>query len=348
MEIGVFTFGDIGADPHTGRSVSAPERLRNIVEEITVADQAGVDIYGLGEHHRPDYAVSAVAVALAAAAAQTKNIRFTSTVSVLSSDDPVRVFQQFATLDGLSDGRAEIIAGRGAFTESFPLFGYDLKDYDDLFIEKLRMLLEINRHEHVRWPGGAHTQALDGLGVYPRPVQEQLPIWLAVGGTPQSAMRAADLGLPMAFALIMGGEWARAAPILQLYHQAGHRAGHDPSGLKTSLNAHAFVHESMEKAIDIYYPAHSARMTDLGRERGMAPQSRETFTAFCGPRGGYFVGGPTEVAEKILAAHEMLRFDRILLQFGVGVIDHRAMMEAIEILGTRVIPEVRRGLSNRA
>ena len=170
-------------------------------------------------------------------------------------------------------------------------------------------------------------------------------VWLAVGGTPQSALRAADLGLPMAFALIMGGEWMRAAPILQLYHQAGHGAGHDPSSLKTSLNAHAFVHESMEKAIDIYYPAHSARMGDLGRERGMAGQSRETFTAFCGPRGGYFVGGPTEVAEKILAAHEVLRFDRIMLQFGVGVIEHRAMLEAIEILGTRVIPEVRRGLS---
>jgi len=345
MEIGLFTFGDIGTNPRTGQTVTAPERLRNIVEEITLADEVGVDVYGLGEHHRADYAVSAVAVALAAAAVQTRRIRFTSTVSVLSSDDPVRVFQQFSTLDGLSAGRAEIIAGRGAFIESFPLFGYDLNDYDALFVEKLHMLLEITKHERVRWPGTAHTQPLDGLGVYPRPVQDRLPVWMAVGGTPQSAARAASLGLPAAFALIMGGEWARLAPLLQLYHETGHAAGQDPSGLKTSLNAHAFVHESMEKAIDIYYPAHSGKMSDLGRERGMSGQSRETFTAFCGPRGGYFVGGPTEVAEKILAAHELLRFDRILLQFGVGVVDHRSMLEAIEILGTRVIPEVRRGLA---
>jgi len=345
MEIGLFTFGDIGTNPHTGLTVSAPERLRNMVEEMVLADQVGVDVYGLGEHHRPDYAVSAIAVALAAAATQTKHIRFTSTVSVLSSDDPVRVFQQFATLDGLSTGRAEIIAGRGAFIESFPLFGYDLDDYEDLFVEKLHMLLEINKQEHVNWPGSKHTQVLDGLGVYPRPVQDPLPIWMAVGGTPQSAARAASLGLPAAFALILGGEWARLAPLLQFYHQTGHRAGHDASVLKTSLNAHAFVHESMEKAIDVYYPAHSAKMGDLGRERGMAAQSRETFTAFCGPHGGYFVGGPTEVAEKILAAHEALRFDRIMLQFGVGVIEHRTMLEAIEILGTRVIPEVRRGLA---
>lgn len=346
MEIGLFTFGDIGTNPQTGQTVNAPERLRNIVEEITLADEVGVDVYGLGEHHRADYAVSAVAVALAAAAMRTKRIRFTSTVTVLSSDDPVRVYQQFATLDGLSDGRAEMIAGRGAFSESFPLFGYDLDDYEDLFIEKLYMLLEINKLEHVNWPGSTHTQALDGLGVYPRPVQDPLPIWMAVGGTPQSAARAASLGLPAAFALILGGEWARLAPLLQLYHQTGHASGQDPSRLKTSLNAHAFVHDSMEKAIDIYYPAHSARMGDLGRERGMPSQSRDTFTTFCGPRGGYFVGGPTEVAEKILAAHEALRFERMMLQFGVGVIDHRTMLEAIEILGTRVIPEVRRGLAN--
>jgi len=339
MEIGLFTFGDIGTNPRTGQRVGAPERLRNITEEIVLADQVGVDVYGLGEHHRADYAVSAVAVALAAAATQTRHIRFTSAVSVLSSDDPVRVFQQFATLDGLSAGRAELIAGRGAFIESFPLFGYDLKDYEGLFVEKLHMLLEISKHEHVHWPGSTHTQALDGLGVYPRPDQARLPIWMAVGGTPQSAARAASLGLPAAFALIMGGEWARMAPLLQLYHQTGHAAGQDPSHLKTSLNAHAFVHESMQKAIDIYYPAHSGRMGDLGRERGMPAQSREVFSAFCGPRGGYFVGGPTEVAEKILAAHEVLRFDRIMLQFGVGVIEHRHMLEAIEILGTRVIPE---------
>ena len=286
-----------------------------------------------------------MAVALAAAATQTKRIRLTSTVSVLSSDDPVRVFQQFATLDGLSDGRAEIIAGRGAFTESFPLFGYDLNDYDDLFIEKLHMLLEINGHEHVHWPGSTHTRTLDGLGIYPRPVQDQLPIWMAVGGTPQSAARAACLGLPAAFALIFGGEWALIAPMLQLYYQTGHSAGQDRSRLKTSLNVHGFVHNSMEKALDIYYPAHSAWFAHLGRERGMPVQNRAQFKTFSGPRGGYFVGGPTEVAEKILATHEALRFDRILLEFGIGIIDHRSMLEVIEILGTRVIPEVRKRLA---
>ena len=346
MEIGIFTFGDVGTNPRTGQFVDAPERLRNLAEEIVLADQVGVDAYGLGEHHRADYAVSAIAVALAAAATQTKHIRLTSAVSVLSSDDPVRVFQQFATLDGLSEGRAEIIAGRGAFTESFPLFGYDLNDYDDLFIEKLHMLLEINKQEHVRWPGTRHTQPLNGLGVYPRPRQEQLPIWMAVGGTPQSAARAANLGLPAAFALILGGEWARIAPMLQLYHQTCHSAGHDTSRLKTSLNVHGFVHESMEKALDIYYPAHAAWQEHMGRERGMTAQSRDIFTRFSGPRGGYFVGGPSEVAEKILAAHEVLRFDRIMLELGIGIIDHRDMLDAIEILGTRVIPEVRRALAN--
>jgi len=348
MEIGLFTFGDIGPNPVTGQVVGAPERLRNIVEEITLADQVGVDVYGLGEHHRDDYAVSSIAVALAAAATQTKRIRFTSTVSVLSSDDPVRVFQQFATLDGLSDGRAEIIAGRGAFSESFPLFGYDMNDYDDLFIEKLHMLLEINKAEHANWPGSAHTQPLDGLGVYPRPVQLQLPIWLGVGGTPQSAMRAGTMGLPMAMALILGGEWKRVAPMFQLYHQAGHEAGHRALRLKTSLTAHGFVHNSMKSALDIYYPAHSAKMGKLGRERGMPMQSREMFEKFSGPNGGYFTGGPSQLAEKILAAHEVLRFDRILLQFGVGVIDHRSMLEAIEILGANVIPEIRRGLAKVA
>lgn len=345
MEIGIFTFGDIGTNPQTGQTIGAPERLRNIVSEITLADQVGVDVYGLGEHHRDDYAVSSVAVALAAGALHTSRIRFTSTVSVLNTDDPVRLFQQFATLDGLSNGRAEIIAGRGAFTESFPLFGYDLRDYDDLFIEKLHMLLEICKHEHVHWPGSTHTRPLDGLGVYPRPVQAQLPVWLGVGGTMQSVARAATMGLPMAMALIMGGEWERIAPVFQMYHQTGHREGYARPQLRTALNVHGFVHTSMKSAIDIYYPAHSARMEKLGRERGMPKQSRDTFEALSGPRGGYFIGGPNEVADKILAAHEVLGFDRIMLQLGVGVIEHRTMLEAIEILGTQVIPQIRKALA---
>ena len=270
MEIGLYTFGDVGTNPVTGERIAARRRLKALLQEIRLADEVGLDVFGLGEHHRPNYAISSPSTVLAAAASVTKNIRLSSAVSVLSSDDPIRVFQQFATVDNLSDGRAELMVGRGSFIESFPLFGYDLDDYEDLFIEKLHMLLEINSREHVTWPGSKHTQALDGLGVYPRPVQDPLPIWMAVGGTPQSAARAASLGLPAAFALILGGEWARLAPLLQLYHQTGHSSGQDPSRLKTSLNAHAFVHKTMEKAIDIYYPAHSARMGDLGRERGMS------------------------------------------------------------------------------
>jgi probable LLM family oxidoreductase len=343
MEIGLYTFGDVGADPVTGRQVSPAERLRNLVEEIVLADQVGLDVFGLGEHHQPDYAVSAPAVALAAAATRTNRIRLTSAVTVLSSDDPIRVFQQFATLDNLSHGRAEIMAGRGSFIESFPLFGYELDDYGTLFSEKLQLLMQLNESERVSWPGGQHTSAITDCGVYPQPYQEKLPIWIAVGGTLQSVARAGVLNLPLALAII-GGEPARFAPLFDLYRQAAERAGHDPATLKTSINVHGFVADTTQEAADTFYAPQAEVMNRIGRERGWPPTSRSHFDAARGPRGALFVGSPAEVTDKILAAHEIFRFDRFLIQMAIGVLDHAKLMRAIEILGTEVAPEVRKAL----
>jgi probable LLM family oxidoreductase len=313
MEIGLYTFADIGTDPATGRRIGPSERLRNLVEEIVLADQVGLDVFGLGEHHRPDYSVSAPAVALAAAATRTTRIRLTSAVTVLSSDDPVRVFQQFTTLDNLTKGRAEIMVGRGSFIESFPLFGYDLDDYDMLVAEKLKLLMELNEAERITWPGGRHTPAIDGRAVYPRPFQDKLPIWVAVGGTPQSVVRAGALNLPLALAII-GGEPARFAPLFDLYRRAAEQAGNDPAQLKTSLNVHGFVADTSKEAADIFYPPHSDVMNRIGRERGWPPTDRAHFDASCGPRGALFVGSPSEVTDKILAVHEIFGFDRLLIQ----------------------------------
>lgn len=344
MELGLYTFGDVGKDPVTGQTVTPSQRLRNLVEEITLADQAGLEVFGLGEHHRPDYAVSAPAVALAAAAMQTRTIRLASAVTVLSSDDPIRVFQQFSTLDNLTQGRAEIMAGRGSFIESFPLFGYDLDDYDALFSEKLALLMKLNEAERVTWPGGDHTPRIEGRGVYPRPHQPRLPLWIAVGGTPQSVVRAGTLGLPLAVAVI-GGEPARFQPFFQLYDQSVARAGHDRSKLRTSLNVHGFVGPTTQEAADTFYPAQAEVMNRIGRERGWPPTSRAQFDLARGPRGAQFVGSPAEVADKILAMHEILGFDRILIQMAIGVIEHRKLLNAIELFATRVAPEVRKALS---
>jgi probable LLM family oxidoreductase len=347
MQFGLYTFADVGTDPATGGHVGPAERLRNLVEEIVLADQAGFDVFGLGEHHRPDYAASAPAVALAAAATQTRSIRLTSAVSVLSSDDPIRVFQQFATLDNLSEGRAEIMAGRGSFIESFPLFGYDLDDYDALFAEKLALLLRLNEGERIAWPGGRFTPRLDDRGVYPRPFQPRLPIWTAVGGTPQSVIRAGALGLPLALAII-GGEPARFAPLFDLYRRAAGQAGHDPASLATSINVHGFVAATSQEAADTFYAPQAEVMDRIGRERGWPPTSREQFDAARGPRGALFVGSPAEVADKILAAHAVFGFDRILIQMAIGILDHARLMRAIEIFGTRVVPEVRKALGPSA
>lgn len=347
MELGLYTFGDVGTDPVSGRRTDPAERLKQLVAEIKLADELGLDVFGLGEHHRPDYAVSVPAMVLAAAASVTERIRLTSAVTVLSSDDPVRVFQQYATLDNLSNGRAEIMAGRGSFIESFPLFGFDLDDYDTLFTEKLALLMQINEGENLTWPGGDHTAVIQDRGVYPRPMQDRLPLWIAVGGTPQSVARAGMLGLPLALAII-GGEPARFAPLFKLYRETAARAGHDPATLGTSINVHGFVAETSQRAADVFYPAQAEVMNRIGRERGWGPTSRAQFDAARGPRGAQFVGSPAEVTDKILAAHEAFGFSRFLIQMAIGVMDHAELMKAIELFGTRVAPELRQATAGAA
>lgn len=345
MEVGVYTFGELTKDPATGHLLSPAQRLRDLIEEVELADQVGLDVFGLGEHHRPDYVVSAPAVVLAAAAERTKRIRLTSAVTVLSSDDPVRVFQNFATLDLLSGGRAEIIAGRGSFIESFPLFGYDLNDYDTLFAEKLDLLLKLRNEERVTW-SGQHRAPLTDQPVYPRPVQEPLPVWIAVGGTPQSVVRAGALGLPLALAII-GGQPERFAPLVSLYREAGSRAGHDLARLKVGINTHAYIADNAQQAADEFFPAYAQVMTKIGSERGWPSTTRPQFEAMREPRGALAVGSPQEVIDKILFQHELFRHDRYLAQFSVGTMPHAQIMRSIELLGTRVAPVVRAEIARR-
>jgi probable LLM family oxidoreductase len=346
MEIGIYTFAETTPDVRTGETADAATRLRDLLEEIELADQVGLDVFGVGEHHRPDFAVSAPAVVLAAAAARTRRIRLTSAVTVLGSDDPVRVFQDFATLDLLSGGRAEIMAGRGSFVESFPLFGYDLNDYDALFAEKLELLLELRRGERVTWRG-AHRAPLAGQGVYPRPLQDPLPVWIAVGGTPQSVVRAGTLGLPLALAII-GGEPERFAGLVHLYRDTARRAGHDPAALPVGINSHGYVAADSRRAADEFYPPYAETMARIRRERGWPPGTREGFEASRGPEGALFVGSPDEVAEKILRQHEIFGHQRFLMQMSVGTMPHAGVMRSIELLGTRVAPAVRAEVARRA
>src|SRR3712207_6182153 len=343
MEIGIYTFAETPFDPRAGQTAAAArQRLSDLLEEIELADQVGLDVFGVGEHHRADYAVSAPATVLAAAAVRTKRIRLTSAVTVLSSDDPVRVFQQFATVDLLSGGRAEIMAGRGSFIESFPLFGYDLEDYDELFAEKLDLLLRLRESERVTW-SGKHRAPLDDAGVYPRPVQDQLPIWIAVGGTPRSVVRAALLGLPLAIAII-GGQPERYAPLARLYREAVSRAGHDPAGLPISINSHTYVARTSQQASDEYFPTYAAMMNRIGRERGWSAMTREQFEAGRSPRGALLVGDPEQVAEKILFEHELFGNERFMAQISVGATEHAKVMRAIDLFGTDVAPTVRKEL----
>lgn len=341
MEIGVYSFGEVP----DGTARSAGQRLRDLVEEIVLADEVGLDVFGVGEHHRPDFSVSAPAIVLAAAAERTKTIRLTSAVSVLSSDDPVRVFQDFATLDLLSGGRAEIMPGRGSFIESFPLFGYDLGDYDELFAEKLDLLLRLREAERVTW-SGKHRAPLDDLGVYPRPVQDPLPVWLAVGGSPQSFVRAGTLGLPLAVGII-GGAAERFAPLVELYREAARKAGHDPARLPVSINSPAYLAETSERAADESYGPFALMMDRIGRERGWGPMSRRQFDQLRSPRGALVIGSPQQVVEKILFQREIFGHDRFLAQLSVGPMPHDKVMRAIELLGTRVAPAVRKEVERR-
>lgn len=345
MEIGIYTFGEVTPDARTGELISVEQRMRNLLEEIDLADRVGLDVFGIGEHHRPDYVVSAPAVLLAAGAARTERIRLTSAVNVLSSDDPVRVFQQFATLDLLSGGRAEIMAGRGSFVESFPLFGYELRDYDTLFEEKLRLLLAARDSERLTWAGGRHTKPIEDRGVYPRPIQDPLPVWIAVGGTPESAVRAGTIGLPMALAII-GGEPARFAPFAELFRRAARAAGHDPLPA-LSINSHGFIADDSAEAADIAFGPMKLQMDRIGRERGWPPLTREAFEASRSLEGATFVGTPDEVIEKILWQHQIFGHDRFLIQLTIGSIPHERTLHAIELLGTEIAPRVRAELAHR-
>jgi len=334
MELGIYTFAEV--TPGTG----AGERLRNLMEEIELADQVGLDVFGLGEHHRRDYAISAPAVVLAAASQRTKRIRLTSAVTVLSSDDPVRVFQAFSTVDLLSGGRAEIMAGRGSFIESYPLFGYNFEDYDALFAEKLNLLLELREAERVTWTG-KHRAPLDDLGIYPRPEQRRIPVWIAVGGTPQSAVRAGSLGLPMALAII-GGMPERFATFVDLYREGARRAGKDSASLKLGINSHGFIATTSQAAADAFFPPYSEVMTRIGRERGWPPSTRADFDASRQLRGANFVGAPQEIIDKILFQHEIFNHDRFLMQMSVGPTPHALLMKSIELFGTEVAPVIRK------
>jgi probable LLM family oxidoreductase len=343
MELGLCTFVDWTPDPSTGKKITAHQRMRDLMEEAELAEQVGLEVFAVGEHHRPDFLASSPAVVLAAIAERTKTLKLSSAVTVLSSDDPVRVFQDFAMLDLISGGRAEIMAGRGSFIESFPLFGYDLKDYDTLFSEKLELLLAINENEKVTWKG-KHRSSINNLGVYPRPYNNgKLPIWIAVGGTPESIARAATLKLPLTLAII-GGSPDQFAPHIKYYRQTAKEAGHDLSKLKVGINSHTYIADTAQKAQDEFYPSYAHVMSRIGRERGWPPMDREHFEMMCSPQGALLVGSPQQVIDKILYEHELFNHDRYLAQMTVGSMPHDKVMRSIELFGTVVAPAVRKSL----
>jgi probable LLM family oxidoreductase len=342
MQIGIDSFA--AAHDDSGRAVSDSDRLRDLIEQIEHADQVGLDVFGIGEHHRKEFLDSAPTVILGFAAARTRRIRLTSAVTVLSSADPVRVFQNFATLDLLSAGRAEIVVGRGSFVDSFPLFGFRLEDYDSLFAENLDLLLKIRGNEHVTW-SGKHRAPLTGQGVYPRPLQDPLPIWLGVGGTPKSFARAGALGLPLMVAII-GGETRRFRPLIDLYREAGAKAGHSPDQLRVGVHSLGYVAATTQQAADEFFPGYARAFTDIGRERGWPPVTRAAFDAQRGPRGALLIGSPDDVAEKLVRHSEALGgVSRFTFQMNAGSLPQPKLMKAIEMLGTRVAPTVRTALA---
>lgn len=342
MEFGIYTFVDHTPDPATGERISAQQRHHNVLEEAELANRLGLDVFAIGEHHRSDFIASAPSVLLAAIAARTERIRLGSAVTVLSSEDPVRVFQQYATLDLISNGRAEIMAGRGSFTESFPLFGYDLKDYDELFSEKLAMLLEIRKGEVLNWKG-THTPTIQGRGIYPRPVQDPLPVWIAVGGTPESVVRAATLGLPMTLAII-GGEPARFKPFTDLYREAWQNTGKDMGTFQLGIGSHGFIADTFEEAAELMWPRYAMQMGRIGKERGWGPVGRPQFDFEVSPNGAMLLGDPETVARKIIREHQLFGFTRFSLQFSVGSVPHDKMLRCIELYATEVVPRVRKAV----
>src|SRR5690606_34675903 len=326
-------------DPDTGETVSHGERLRRVIEEAKLAEEVGLDVYGIGEHHRPDFASSAPAVVLAAIAGVTERIRLSPAVSILSSDDPVRVYQQYATVDLVSSGRAELMVGRGSFIESFPLFGYSLADYDDLFAEKLDLLLAIRDNEKVTW-SGRFRPPLEGQGIYPRAEQQPLPVWVAVGGTPASIVRAATRGLPVALAII-GGDPARFSVLADLHRKTLAESGHDPAAAPLAVHAHGYIADSTERAVEEYYPSYAIAMSQLGMERGWGPMSHTQFDSLRSPNGSLVLGDPETVARKILRYRELLGVERFMLHISVGTLPHDQVLRSIELLGTEVSRMVR-------
>ena len=344
MEFGISTFGEIQPDNVSGRAINAQVRVRELIEEAKLADSIGLDVFALGEHHRPDYVVSAPEVILASAAAVTKRIKLSSAVTVLSSADPVRVFQNFSTLDLISGGRAEIMAGRGSFIESFPLFGYKLEDYDELFIEKLDLLLSINKQEKVSWKG-THRAGINSLGVYPRPYQQQLPVWIAVGGTPASVIRAGSLNLPLTIA-ILGGSPEQFVSLTNLYRSAATKAGHDTDQLQIAINEHLYISDSSEQAADEFWPIYQKLMNRIGRERGWSPLTRAYYDQLLSPAGPLLVGSPDDVIDKLVYQYGLFKNTRFLAQTIMGDIPHNKMLRSIELFGTQVMPAVRERISN--
>jgi probable LLM family oxidoreductase len=342
MQVGIDSFA---AWDNTGLSVSPSERLRRLVEQIEYADKIGLDVFGIGEHHRREFLDSAPAIILAAAAARTKRIRLTSAVTVLSAADPVRVFQEFATLDLLSQGRAEMVVGRGSFVEAFPLFGLHLEDYDSLFTEKLDLLLKIRDNEHVYW-SGKYRPRLNGQGIYPRPLQNPLPIWIGVGGTPESFVRAGLLGLPLMVAII-GGETHRFRSLVDLYREAGRHAGYSADQLKVGVHSLGYIAESTQEAIDDFYPGYARTMSEIGKERGWPKMTRASFDAQRAPEGALLVGDPDEVVEKIIRHSKALGgISRITFMMNPASLPHENLMRATKLIGTRIAPALREASEN--
>ncbi len=342
MELGLYSFAELPLDTVTGNGGAAQKRLNDLMEEIELADQIGLDVYAVGEHHRPDFAISSPAVVLGAAAVKTKNIKLSSAVTVLSSDDPVRVFQDFATVDLLSNGRAEIMAGRGSFIESFPLFGYNLEDYDELFSEKLELLIKLNESEKISWKGN-YRAPLNNLGVYPRPAQNKIPIWLAIGGTPESAVRAGTLGLPMALAII-GGTPEHFVQLVDLFRRAAKESGHDEKNIGMGINSHAFIGDDSKKTADEFFPPFAQVMAKIGRERGWSGMTREQYDYMISPKGALLIGSPQQVIDKILYEHELFHNNRFLAYMSVGAMQHKKVMRSIELFGTVVAPAIRKAI----
>lgn len=345
MELGLYTFADLDLQHPEGRNKGTHQRITDLMEEIKLADEAGLDVFGVGEHHRADYTISSPTTILSAAAMITKQIKLTSAVTVLSSDDPVRVYQQFATIDQLSSGRAEIMVGRGSFIESFPLFGYDLNDYDELFEEKLNMLLELNKSEVVTWEG-KHTQSFEHTGIYPRPYQETLPIWQAVGGTPQSAVRAGKLGLPLALAII-GGLPKQFVPFIQLYRNTWNQYQGTSKKFQLGINSHLYVAKDSKQAGDEFFPAYAEVMSRIGRERGWPPTTRQQFDGMRMPQASLIVGSPQEVVDKILYEHELFGNTRFLAQMSLGNMPHHLIMKSIELFAKEVVPVVKKAVGSK-